>query len=424
MTTENPFDRVNGPKTASTPAPFSGQGPQGDRANCSERRENAARLCFRPLSDLVNSSPDTAAEPILGLANAIPANDAENPPEWLEVPYGEVPIHLGKVDGIQRLNRSVADRLVEWFHGWRGQLANRFGGVPVYKGHPDSSYFRERGDTDEDARGWIRDVSAGDAALRLQVEWNPDGLALLANKVRKFFSPFFRGAVVGRENGVTIYEPMALQSVGLVNNPNWPVAPLVNAGNPDGHAAVNSQEGGSMTLLQRLLALIGQETVKTEDDMVNHVTGLVNEATRLAAAHTELANQVAADATELQTAQAALAAMTEQRQAERGARVELLVNAAVADGRVTPAEREGLVTDLVNAEDIAPKLTELANRKPALKTKPVTRDLGRRDADVHTRREQALALVNKRMADTGDDYETAFAVVQKENPALFDKKGE
>lgn len=381
------------------------------------------------LAELPNGDPNAE---LIELSNAISVSadgSAVVPPEWLDVPFADVPIDLGNVKGVQRLNRGVADRMVALFNSLRGKLAQRFGGIPIYLGHPDSKYFRDRGDTNDNAQGWILDMTASASGLRIKSEWNADGVACLVNKRRKFFSPFFLGEEVGREHGVAIYEPRMLKSVGLLNQPNWPVAPLVNAATQKDGLAV-TKEGGSMNLLQRLLALIGKDAVKTEDEAVAHITSLVNSAAGIPAKDAkivELTNsgtatgtELATVKTELATAKAALATAEDGRKAERKARVVVLVNAAVTDGRITPAEVEKFTVDLCNAVALEPEAEKLQGLAPKIKTKSVTGRLAQVNVQVHERRAKVQELINARAKDhPEEEYIAAFATIQKEHPELF-----
>lgn len=368
------------------------------------------------LVPLANSLPDLAPEPDglqgtepIGLANAYSiASDAE----WVEVPYRDVPYKLDGVEGIQRLNKAVTQRIVELFNSWKAQLGAAFGGLPFYKGHPDHPYFRARGDTDDNAYGWILDMAAGETGHRLKIDWPPAGAALLANKHFKWFSPYYRGVLAGRENGANIFVPVWLRSGGLTNAPRWPdLAPLVNA-NPDGTDPVAAEGGKGMSLLDRLKALLGNEEVQTEDDVVSAVQHLISAAQKIReavqarwaaddAARQALANDIGdADlAIAFIEHQAGLVSaetgrtealvnekagleskvtdldgqLVEARsacQAERRERFVLLANAAVQDGRVIQAMHGDKVEELVNADDVDAAIAQLAALPRVVKSGP------------------------------------------------------
>jgi len=406
--------------------------------------------------ELVLLANEAEMPPLEGCEELVPcANDFTlGDGDWIEVPYGDVPYQLGTVKGIQRLNRQIADRMVALFNSWRGKITRRFGGMPFYISHPDHKAFANEA-TDSRAYGWIKDLAAHDHALALKVDWSEAGRELLANKFYKWFSPFFLGREAGRESGQKIYEPVWLQSCGLTNSPRWPVAALVN----------QKKEEEGMDLLQRLIALLGLgkdgAEDANEDGVVSAVTKLIEAAKKLKesidakwdaedAAYQAVPNEAPLDErlgvvlrvldgqvealtnektgieTQLSEAQTAQSESAESLKAERKARIELLVNQAVADGRITQAQKAQWLGDLEAAEDFDAKAEELANARPAIKTTPVTKELGEREGETQSNQEKILALVNERMNPErhGADYHDCYMAVQREHPDLFGEEEE
>ncbi|HNX04516.1 MAG TPA: phage protease [Opitutales bacterium] len=143
------------------------------------------------------------------------------------VEYGDFP----HPKGLQRVNAAVARALVEHFHSLRGLLARRFGGIPVYTGHPDDPEFSgQPGHTDTRAQGWITELFALPDGLYGEIRWSKSGRELVENASYKFLSP--RWAMRDAGNGV--FEPVRLISVGLTNTPNIPGDVIANDG--AGHA--------------------------------------------------------------------------------------------------------------------------------------------------------------------------------------------
>ncbi len=137
------------------------------------------------------------------------------------VEYGEHP----HPKGLQRVSFAVAQRLEQDFRSLRGRLARRFGGLPVYVGHPDDPDFSGApGHTDTRAHGWICELRAQPDGLYGLVRWAQSGRELLANANYKFFSP--RWLMRGLGEGV--FEPVRLLSVGLTNSPNIPGETIAN----------------------------------------------------------------------------------------------------------------------------------------------------------------------------------------------------
>lgn len=408
--------------------------------------------------DPLEDDPD--AEEILGLPNAFEVLQDN----WLCIPYGDQEYHLEDVSCIQRLTRQAAERLVNCFRSWRGKLTRRFGGLPFYVGHPDHPAFAN---THKDTRsyGWIMDLAARPEGLGLFVKWSEAGRELIANAHYKFFSPNWWARKIGRENGRDVVEPVWIKSCGFTNNPRWPVFPLANQDN--GGAAARTQET-NMELLQRLIAILGLEGGDaTEEGVVTAITrlreaaqkikealdarwqaedaarealpsempleqqtvqvlGLLDEsATALAnerTAREQAAGQVQTLQQQLTAEQAAHTQADEAFKGERRARAELLVNEAVAGGRVLPADRDRWIEELVG--DFDSKSVELANEKGALKTRSATGDLGERNGAAQgatTNSQRIVELVNEKLdpARKGHDYTECYLAVKREHPELF-----
>jgi len=115
--------------------------------------------------------------------------------------------------------------MVEHFHSFRGRLRRRFGGLPVYIGHPDDPQFRQQpGHQDTRAYAWIQDMDARDDGLCVLTKWSEAGLRLLRNAFFKFLSP--RWEMQSLEPGK--FRPVRLLSVGLTNYPNIPGDAIAN----------------------------------------------------------------------------------------------------------------------------------------------------------------------------------------------------
>lgn len=390
-------------------------------------------------------------------AVAMPAGDV--PPEWLSVPYADVPYNVNGVTGLQRLNRTIAERLVNSM-GRAMRIDPRLAsGLPFYDhGHPD---FFDVANADEltkwlqnqpPAVGWIREFNAAPNALQVRVEWNDVGRDLIKRKHYKSWSPFFRSEKMAVEtvNGlsVQIYEPRLIQSAGLTNTPNWPMPPMVNA------AILNGGETteGSMNLLQRLIALLGDATVTDDDGMVSAMQKLIDackslkdsvdakwkaeDAARMAlpnaadpfalatgyVAHLEgslLAAQV--NAAGLVTAQALAETLQGQLKTTRTEFATHLVAAAVSRGAVLQGHAESRIADMVNAGDaFMSKAAELGTLPKLMKTETETANVGSRSTDVADRRTRFHEMVNAAMqANSKLSYDAAFAAVAQKHPELI-----
>ena len=157
-------------------------------------------------------------------------------PDWLQLsPYGD----FSHARGLQRVDRAAAETLVAQFNSFRGRLGRLFGGIPFYIGHPDVPSASEL--ADRKAYGWVNELEAREDGLYGLVKWSDAGLDLLRNAHFKYLSPYWEAREVGNENGRRVYQPVALVSVGLTNQPNIPVRPLANS-SPEGPQPKVQQE--------------------------------------------------------------------------------------------------------------------------------------------------------------------------------------
>jgi len=410
------------------------------------------RRSAAPLVELLNTAPvpEADAHELMPMVNALP--EGTDAPARLIVPFGDVPYNRDGIKGIQRLDRRVADRMVELWNSLQARALRFSRGAPIYEGgHPD--YRPQPGATEPPGCGRIRSLEAGDEALSLVADWGATGLQALANKAWAFFSPYFLGVKVGEEGGQAVYEPMYLKSVGLTNSPNWDVVPIINS---DGVAAVATPKGGSMDLLQRLLALIGRDEVKTDDDVVSSVQKLIEAvkkireasdaewageaAAREALANTaddetfatdllrvvgesfaELTNSVGTHSTRAGELETQLTTITADRDAHRLARAEALVNTAIEGGRVVVGQKDTWLESLVNAADFAAEAAKLAGLQAVVPAAgdPPAGDLDGRESEVRANSRKFIGLVNAHMEETGQAYEDAFSAMKDAHPELL-----
>jgi hypothetical protein len=148
--------------------------------------------------------------------------------------------------------------------------------------------------------------------------------------------------------------------------------------------------------------------------------------------------------TELETAgvaaQEAMTAANEKATALEASLViaaNAAVQAAVAAGRVTPAEAEAKATEILAANDFAAALQELGKLPAKVKTESATGDLGSaksrlvlasNDASAAARMERAQLVENEFAATNperslGERKRTAWRRAQAKRPDLFGGKG-
>jgi phage I-like protein len=323
-------------------------------------------ICFLTfLKNLLTSNltalANTAKESIglIGLANRFEAGQDA----FVQIsPLGDFP----HAKGLQRMDRAAAEGMVNHFNKFSSKLGRMFVGVPFYVGHPDLPGL-ENEYPDRKAYGWLKALEVRDDGLYGKVDWSKPGEELLANSHYKFLSPYWDGEPIGVEKGRKVYRPVQLISVGLTNQPNIPVKPLANesesttdseAGEPNNQN--NNMDRKKVILLLGLanaaataeqLAAITDEQIETRlATSVAAIANLANAQTELATARTSLSNE-----------QSSRTSLEGQFKTERRARIEMMVDHAITDGRVPIANRAQWIADLEN--DFEGKKAALANEK-------------------------------------------------------------
>lgn len=374
------------------------------------------------LTRLANAAEDLAGRAFgfVGIANVFEGSDSEE--SWIQIaPLGDFPHALG----LQRVDRKAVEAMANHFNSLRTKLANRFGGVPFYVGHPDVPGIGKEY-PDKRAYGWVREVEARGDGLYGRVKWSEPGRAMLANAHYKFFSPFWN-AESAVEGGKKILRPVELLSVGLTNQPNLPVNPLANEG-ARGAGRGASERDFYMTR-EQLINALGLANTATDKEIETRLAAMVAASTALANAQAERATAATALANEQESHKGTksnlelqLANARQELASHKSARIELMVDNAIREGRVPVANRAQWIADL--DKDFVNKSALLASEKPAMKTGAKTADQGNRRADAtaianeRDRREQVQALMNEKMAN-GLSYDVAWSQVQRENPDLF-----
>lgn len=351
---------------------------------------------------------EAATEGLLGMANELSAGD------WICLsPIGDFP----HARGMQRVDAAAVSAMANQFNSALAKVGRAlFGGVPFYVGHPDVPGMANEF-PDRKAYGWVKALEARADGLHGQIEWSEPGKTLLANKHYKYFSPYWDARTVGTEKGKTVYQPTALLSVGLTNQPNLPVKPLANA-----------KDNMNKELRDALCQRLKLANTATDEEIGSAITALQASVNTLGNERTQLSN----DLQTAKTAQTAAHTAEVTKHAETKTRLEnvmvqrnkLALDLAVKEGRIAPAEREEWTTKLANDYDANAKV--MAEKKPTLKTSTMA-GLGERRTtlanvgDVQERSRKVQTLVQKEMKDVGCDYSTAYQNVRMANAALFEE---
>ncbi|MBI5770826.1 MAG: hypothetical protein HZA93_23820 [Verrucomicrobia bacterium] len=398
---------------------------------------------FPLLFQLIRAANEAPA--LSRLASAI--NVAADPAaEWVELRYGVYPNAVG----LQVLDRAAAEAMVRTFNSLPNRAADLFRGLPGYVGHPDDpTWRRDNPGVRAEAIGRIKDVQAGEAALRLRVALNDEGRRLVSGPAAAYdsFSPNW-GMVPITHQGRKAFRPVELYSIGLTNQPNIPgtfiglneALPLET---PDPASQIPNFSAMKSKLIA-LLAALGRPVANADTVSDDQLAAAVNEATPVAAQLVTASNEHATTRTKLATAEAALATAnqslataTNEKGAlnsqlstlnsalttERAARAELLLTGAINEGRITAAQKpEWLGRFTAAGADFAAVSAELAGLKRAVNTQSKTAGLGARRAVSAESKAKITAIneaVETKKKATGLSHDAAYAAVRREKPELF-----
>lgn len=315
---------------------------------------------------------------------------------------------------IQRLTKESAQEVVNAFQSFVGQAKRFFRGAPMFVGHPDDPATGHQYPHKEPV-GVFRDMKVGDDGLYVRPVFTDKGADFLNKEVKLFPSVRWPVKATGEKDGVPVYEPFNLTSIGMVRNPNLPTEML------------NAKQENNIMDKKLLIPLLGQLGLTlandaTDDVISNSVLTLANEVKTKAARITALEAEVTAVKTRADAAELTLAN-------DRKEKASALIIERIKSGAITEAEKplweKRLEHDLVN-ESVA--LLALPGKIKTLENKDVSGARDRAVKSVNEAEGKILALVNTRQAEliatgkTAPDvaYRIAYNQIQSENPALFD----
>ncbi len=281
-------------------------------------------------------------------------------------------------------------------------------GVPVYWGHPDVPHLAHKY-PDKRAKGWITEAGTTIGSLVLFVDWLDED----ATEGFGFFSPYWTGPHRETGNGEAMMDVSSLVSVALINTPNIREFRLANEppsgespGITDNHNQSGATAGEGEHKMDRikLIQALGLPETATDEDILAAIeknkAAAADAATKQEAAEAEKAKAE----NECKEAKEALAN-------ERSAHVGILLDCAVADGRISVAGRGAWEKRL--KDDFAGGKVALANERPLKRASAVTTTPAKAGSV------NLVALANERMSkNPGMTYTTAFAQVMAEHPEV------
>jgi hypothetical protein len=252
-----------------------------------------------------------------------------------------------------------------------------------------------------------------------------------------------------------VVRPVSLKSMGLTNYPNIPVPALANEADPEADPEADmgdddeSQQQNNDMDLTKMIEMLGLPPEATYDDVLAALAALLKDKADAAAA-----NQAKLDAEadklkaeeEKQKAEADKVAAENSATTARNKIVVLetaltaaanaAVDAAVKSGKITTAERDAKVGELLAANDLATALQDLGKLEAKVKTSSVTGNLGgeksrmvqtANDASAAARAERATLVENEFQntnpsLSVGERKRIAWQRAQAKNPEVFGKK--
>jgi len=302
---------------------------------------------------------------LYALANELNIGDPKS--GTIRVPFGRWDFGEKKLaDGrtvffVQELTKDGAERMAAKINAG---VADGEKGVPVYWGHPDVPELAHKY-PDKRAKGWIKSAAVEADALVLSVEWLEEN----ATDGFGWFSPYWGGPAKDLGQGRYLKELDSLTSLALVNIPNIQEFRLANelqGGLNNNATGAIAGEGEKKMDRAKLIQALGLPETATDEEIFAAIeknkAAAADAATKQAAAAAEKGQAE----TERDEAKAELAN-------ERAAHRALLLDQAIAEGRISVAGRAAWDKRLT--DDFAAGKVALANEKPlktetAVKTAP------------------------------------------------------
>ncbi len=306
--------------------------------------------------------------------------------------------------GVQRVDAAAAQAMANAFTSAVARVKRWLtgsSGLPVYRGHPDDGTYKDHDDTT--VYGRVDSVEARPDGLFAHVSWANEWDRLKGEGPWRM-SPRW----LMRQNSDGSFSPTKLISIGLTDRPNLPDAAFAN-------------ETDTMNaLLKTLLSKLGFAAERITATETNAEGAIKLEEVESALAKLA-ADKIAEADKALTSANERLAAMEAEKSAalataanERTERAKLAVDAAVASGKITAAQRTEWEGKLSGAKDWAVAANELAAQSPAMHTSRQFGDQGaRRDTTVVTASNEMRNLVEERMQKTGEPWPDAWSSVSQ-----------
>jgi hypothetical protein len=284
---------------------------------------------------------------------------------------------------------------------------------------------------DKSAKGVIADLAVREDGLYGMPVFTNEGSELVEQKKLRFFSGRLADCEeAAPENGVPVFRPNLFISVGLTNKPHLPVQMLNEAADA---ALAEQQQNKPMkkSILEKIIGLCakaGIQLANTADDAateaaLDQLTPKVEQSIAFANELPTVKSTVTAKDTEIANLKTERDNFQTSFANERKSRIAHLLDGAMADGRITAAQRKTWEGRLAVEANFANESEALTKLEKTVKTQSVTITRGERKielANASDRREMVAELVNEEMAAAKISYDKAYARIQKKFPQLFE----
>jgi len=362
---------------------------------------------------------------------------------------------------IQRVNKDDAEMMANSFKNPLTRVIQPLG-MPWYIGHPDHPRFKGKpGHTDQSSKGRGKEmevrhdpncqvcanfansgVPCAEHGLFVRMKWNEEGEHLIANESFHGHSVNWRAVPRETENGVRIWHPNFIKSVGFTNEPAIPVAPATLANEAmDDEADFNQPTNTNMQIppwikvlagfkpdeevteeqlkaalekkvaeglpnanddqaadhadfLKWLHELLGTDPESTtpaeiKDKLTKHVEnskaveGVKKREGEVSEAHRKLSEAHQKLQGQFANAETEIGTLTQNFANERQAHASLVVDRAIREGRIIIGQRQAKIDELIGkGENFANAVGDLEKAPVVVKVTALTRSLGGQNAEM------------------------------------------
>lgn len=370
-------------------------------------------------------------------------------------PYGDWP--HGKL--IQRLDYEAAREMVNRFESWGSRFLRGFRGAPLYLGHPDDPSFKHLKEHSDPTRyGEVIKLEARSDGLWAALRLSSQGRRHL--RKHRHLSPRWVLRILNHE--AQIFKPVRLLSVGLTEQPNinpnlkpqpyydqtlLPTQKKSQRENPKRQSTHPREPSKQHDFVSECAQSLGLPKSATQVQVLSHLEERIRAERQSRSAFKKLRTEcehlratcqerntqseenrlesdrfyrIACDAQETcERLRSENRNLERARQEERDQRIELILEAAIRDQKITRHDeahwREVLQADL---ERGLRDLEEVPRRR---RQKTRVGNLAQRN-EKHQRLTHAplLVHVHQRMAESGESYPEAWAHLKRTHRELFD----